>query len=138
MFTETSVVKVGMRRALTSSIDIEHDAPPRRTQDKSGRYNGRLTSLFDQSALRTSLLSVTNVFKIFSIVAFSHVSQSLCIHRPLTISSFLALSARLVFPKALPVLFMPSKCFSTHSMSLRRNSVRIISISRMGSTSPST
>lgn len=100
------------------------------------------TSLFVQSALRMSLLSIVKVFKTFSTTAFIFrlVQPFLGIteKQELTISSFFALSARLVLPRALPDLFRPSKAFSTHSISFRRNSVRIISISRRGSTSPST
>ena len=56
----------------------------------------------------------------------------------LTISSFLALSARLLLPKLRPDFLRPSRAFSTQSMSLSLNSVWIMSISRRGSTSPST
>lgn len=55
-----------------------------------------------------------------------------------TISSFLALSARELLPRLRPVFLRPSNCFCTHSMSLRRSSVWMISMSRIGSTSPST
>jgi hypothetical protein len=56
----------------------------------------------------------------------------------LTISSFLALSARLDVPRLRPVFFKFSRAFWTHSMSLSLNSVEMISISRHGSTSPTT
>lgn len=83
----------------------------------------QLTSLFVQSALRTSFSSTVIVFKTFSTVA---------------ISSFLALSAKLLLPNDRPVFFNPSRYFSTHSISLSLSSVWIISISRRGLTSPST
>lgn len=58
--------------------------------------------------------------------------------KDITISSFLALSAKLLLPRLLPDFFKPSRFFSTHSISLSLSSVWIISISRRGLTSPST
>lgn len=82
-----------------------------------------LTSLFVQSTFLTSLFSSVKALKTFST------------HR---ISSFFALSARLRVPVPRNVFFKVFKCFSTHSASFRRSSVEMISISRHGSTSPST
>jgi hypothetical protein len=58
--------------------------------------------------------------------------------KPPTISSFLALSAKLLLPKFLFVFFNISNALSTHSMSFNLNSVEMICISLNGSTSPST
>jgi hypothetical protein len=82
-----------------------------------------LTSLFVHSAFLASFWSTVNTFNTFSTVANS---------------SFFALSAKLVLPRLLVVFFILSIVFSTHSISLSLSSVWMISMSRIGSTSPST
>lgn len=48
------------------------------------------------------------------------------------------MSARLAVPVPRKLFLSDSRRFSTHSMSLRRSSVEMVSMSRTGSTSPST
>ena len=128
------------RYSLLDELGFERNALFRHADDGYQVIRHVLTSLLFQSAFRMSFASTVRVLRTFSTVAYEKDWDWKKERggKGITISSFLALSAKLLLPRLLPDFFKPSKAFSTHSISLSLSSVWMISISRRELTSPST